>query len=94
MKLLAKYVKKAVVYNMCVVWMCMCRSSVFEAMFAHDNTKESVERTVIVSDAKPDAVQCMLDYVYTDIFHSCSTELAWGILHLANKYNMVALQVF
>lgn len=57
--------------------MCVCRSTVLKAMFAHENTKESVEQVVHLTDAKPDAVKCMLEYIYTEVFLLMDAQLSW-----------------
>ena len=68
----------------------MSQSPVFKAMFDTDS-KEKEENVVIIKDSTKDALQAFLDYLYNIWREECSSpnlELTFGLLNLANKYQV------
>ena len=40
-------------------------SAVFEAMFQHENTKETIEKKVVIEDVSAEVMRTLLHYIYT-----------------------------
>jgi hypothetical protein len=71
----------------------MVNSDVFMAMFSHQNTKESREGRIKITDSTATAVRQMLIYMYTgDLPQEYAMETDAGhLLHIANKYQIKSL---
>jgi len=71
------------------------RSTVFRAMFEHD-MEEKKNSAVNVEDVESDAMESMLQFIYTaklDFLESASMELASRLLAAADKYSLPRLKV-
>eukprot|EP00092_Neocalanus_flemingeri_P021734 GFUD01023577.1.p1 GENE.GFUD01023577.1~~GFUD01023577.1.p1 ORF type:complete len:366 (-),score=81.61 GFUD01023577.1:101-1042(-) len=71
------------------------QSPVFRAMFSQD-CKENTESSVTIPDSTPEAVQEFLFYMYHGMlrhvpFTSAGTDLVFGLVHLASKYQVEEL---
>eukprot|EP00092_Neocalanus_flemingeri_P015050 GFUD01016256.1.p1 GENE.GFUD01016256.1~~GFUD01016256.1.p1 ORF type:complete len:370 (-),score=90.58 GFUD01016256.1:83-1036(-) len=71
------------------------QSPVFRAMFSQDS-KENAESSVTIPDSTPEAVQEFLFYMYHGMLHhvpftSAETDLVFGLVHLASKYQVEEL---
>jgi hypothetical protein len=71
----------------------MLNSDVFRAMFSHENTQESREGRIQITDSTGTAVHQMLIYMYTGELpteYDIETD-AGPLMHMANKYQIKAL---
>jgi hypothetical protein len=72
----------------------MLNSEVFDAMFSHENTQESREGRIQITDSTGTAVRQMLIYMYTGELlteeYAIETD-AGPLMHMANKYQINAL---
>ncbi|XP_033230657.1 speckle-type POZ protein-like isoform X3 [Belonocnema kinseyi] len=68
------------------------RSPVFQSMFEHE-MKESLENQVEITDFKPEIVEKMLRYIYTDNIEDLNEADAQKLLAIANKYALKRLKI-
>jgi hypothetical protein len=71
----------------------MVNSEVFDAMFSHENTQESRQGRIQITDSTATAVRQMLIYMYTGELpteYTIETD-AGPLMHMANKYQINAL---
>jgi len=68
------------------------RSPVFAAMFQHD-MKEKREKCVTIHDLSPNAIEGLLEFIYTDSVADIST-LAAELLYAAHKYEIPRLKAY
>jgi speckle-type POZ protein len=69
------------------------RSDVFEAMFSHKNTKESVEGKIILGE-DPKAIKLFLECLYTDqMKEDLDEDMAIQLLLMSDKYNVPNIKV-
>lgn len=67
------------------------RSPVFKAMFLTGMREKRVGR-VVIEDASPEAVKCMLDFSYKDECDNLDEASIFDVLKIANKYDMPGLR--
>lgn len=67
------------------------RSPVFKAMFL-TGMREKRMGKVIIEDASPEAVQCLLDFAYKDACPSLDEACVFDALRLASKYDVPGLR--
>ncbi|XP_015123821.1 speckle-type POZ protein A [Diachasma alloeum] len=67
------------------------RSSVFSAMFAHEETEENLKNEVKIENMEPATIQAMLEFFYTDKVTNLE-ELAHDLLEAADKYDVPLLR--
>lgn len=67
------------------------RSPVFKAMFLTGMREKRVGK-VIIEDASPEAVKCLLDVAYKDACPSLDEACVFDTLRLASKYDMPGLR--
>jgi hypothetical protein len=74
----------------------MTNSDVFHAMFSHENTKESREGRIIITDSTPTAVRQMLHYMYAGALpknYDVEKDSA-ALIKIADKYEIKPLMGF
>mmetsp|Transcript_23235 Transcript_23235/g.75132 ORF Transcript_23235/g.75132 Transcript_23235/m.75132 type:complete len:271 (+) Transcript_23235:246-1058(+) len=67
------------------------RSPVFKAMFTTSMREKRLGK-VEIDDVSPEAIKCMLDFVYKDECPNLSEENILDVLKIANKYDMPRLR--
>lgn len=67
-------------------------SAVFEAMFSHENTREDIERMVVIEDVSAQVLAHLLFFIYTGTVES-QAALTTELLYAADKYQVNALKV-
>lgn len=60
-------------------------SPVFEAMFSHEGTKESIEKKVAIDDVPEEAMKSLLTYIYTGNVEFKDKEQVLGLFVAADK---------
>lgn len=73
----------------CHKFILAARSQVFDAMFRHKDFKESVEGSVKIEDATPEAIKSLVKYFYTNKVDDA--EITTDLLIAAHKYDAVSL---
>ncbi len=62
------------------------RSPIFKAMFSYDNTKEALEKEVVIHDVSVNVMKEFLRFIYTGVKHQGNHDCS-ELLAIADKVN-------
>ncbi len=68
------------------------RSEVFDTMFSHDDTKESLSGEIVITDVEPQVMEQMVNFIYADSCQANSWEEVVELLICADKYDLRGLK--